>query len=213
MQRLCLCSTPVALLVGLSLTETVLAAQIGKVTGGFYSALLDNRDEKRFLLVLAKAAAWFAAAGLVKACGKCLSEQLELGWRRSVTDHLQQQCGHRNGYLWLRHACDNLDQRLLQDVQGLCHSLGQILPVMAAAPFKVVFYSVWVAELTSRTSLAGLYAFFLFGAAVQRYVQPCCRLSLCCFTVHIILACLLSTLEAARRCTSCIVLHGLNCAQ
>ena len=72
---------PVALLVGLSLSETLLGAQVGKVTGGFYSALLDERDRRHFEKVLLQAAGWFAAAACVKACGTFLAQQLALTWR------------------------------------------------------------------------------------------------------------------------------------
>ena len=166
--QLHLFSLPVAAVVALALGETLLGGQAGKVTGGFYAALLDDKDKKRFLQVLAKAAACFAAAGCVKSCSQFLSEQLALQWRWRLTEQLQQACGRRNGYLWLKGTCDNLDQRLLQDVLGLCTKLAVVLPVLFAAPFKVAFYSVWVARLTSKASLAAIYAFFVLGVAVQR---------------------------------------------
>ena len=168
LQQLQLISAPVVTLVLLSLCETLLGAQVGKATGTFYAALLDDREKRRFLIVLVRAAGWFAAAGLVKSSISFLSEQLALVWRRRLTGHLQQSCGRRHGYYWLRDTCDNLDQRLLQDVVGFCSKLAGILPVVATAPFRVLFYSVWVARLTGKVSLAALYAFFLMGVAAQR---------------------------------------------
>lgn len=168
-------SPAVAALVLLSLSSALLGAQAGKVTGQFYAALLDEAGQRAFWQVVAKAAAWFAAAALAQSCTKLVSEQLALQWRHSLTGQLQDLCVQRHGYFQIGKNCDNLDQRVLQDVINFCTQLSRALPILAAAPFKAVFYSVWVAELTSKASLAAIYAFFLVGIALQRcWLLPCC---------------------------------------
>ncbi|KAK9792729.1 hypothetical protein WJX73_009843 [Symbiochloris irregularis] len=168
-RRLQLLSWPLTGLAALSVFEALLVSQVGRVTGGFYTALLGEDSKRRFFALFAQAAGWFLAAAAVKSCCQYIAQQLALKWRGKLTKQLQDTCASRNGYYWLQSSIDNLDQRLIQDVSLFCTKLGDMLPILASAPFQTLFYSIWVSRLAGRAMIA-LYFYFVFGAVVQRVV-------------------------------------------
>lgn len=89
-------------------------------------------------------------------------------WRSVLTTYLQSQylCG--NIFFHIQTKLDNLDQRIIQDVAQFCSLAGQAAAKLAATPFKVVFYSIWMGSITSWPALLAVYAFFILGACFQR---------------------------------------------
>ena len=68
----------------------------------------------------------------------------------------------------LHSRVDNPDQRIIQDVAQFCSLAGDVAAKLAATPFKVVFYSVWMCSITSWPALLAVYGFFVLGACLQR---------------------------------------------
>ena len=65
--------------------------------------------------------------------------------------------------------CDNPDQRMVQDAHQFCSIVADLFRTLAATPFKVVFYSVWMGSITSWPALLAVYGFFVAGAFIQRW--------------------------------------------
>ena len=80
------------------------------------------------------------------------------------------QTGYMTGraFYHIQTKVDNPDQRMVQDVSQFCSLAGDIAAKLAATPFKVVFYSVWMGSITSWPALLAVYGFFILGATLQR---------------------------------------------
>lgn len=65
-------------------------------------------------------------------------------------------------------ACDNPDQRMIQDASQFCSSLAMLSYRLAATPFKIVYYGAWVWSIASWVPIVATLAFFLAGSFAQK---------------------------------------------
>ena len=89
-------------------------------------------------------------------------------WRAKLTGFMQSTYLEDNTFYKLGSECDNPDQRMVQDAARLCSGLGNLAYKLAAAPFKVIYYSIWVWSFASWIPLLVALAFFIIGAIAER---------------------------------------------
>lgn len=166
---------------------------MGRIAGTFYEMLVDKQTASLPAAFVWAAMLYSAEAG-VASMTDWWSERTAVSWRKQLTGALQAHyCTHAAPKGWALHAdgqgVDNLDQRMTQDVALLCTNLGAVARVVAAVPFKLVYYAFWTAWYTGAGSVLAACTFFAAGMALQGCVWgrrgvARTRVFCACFTTH-----------------------------
>lgn len=144
---------------------------MGRIAGTFYQMLVDKQTA-----TLPAAFAWagmlYCAEAGVASMTDWWSERAAVAWRTQLTSALQATyCTNVMPKGWTLDAdglgVDNVDQRMTQDVGLLCSNLGAVARVVAAVPFKLIYYAFWTAWYTGIGSVAAACTFFGVGMAIQ----------------------------------------------
>ncbi|KAJ6219596.1 hypothetical protein RDWZM_005408 [Blomia tropicalis] len=169
------------ILLFLAICNEIAIYNIGLITGDYYR-ILNDRDEKAFLSQTIKSLALIVAISLLKGIKEYISSSLYVHWRDNITSHLHHKYFQNYSYYHLNVSnitenkcknaigCDNVDQRITQDVDKMTNNLSTIIPELIVSPFIIAFYSYQCYLVNGLVGPVGCIVFFLLSTLMNKFL-------------------------------------------
>lgn len=160
-------------LVGTIILNLYIGSITGTITGQFYEVIV-QKDASAFKQVLWKSAIILIFSALLESAIKLNLDMISYRWRRSLVTHIHSRYfSHSMFYqiLHLDHTIDNPDQRIVQDVDLLTKSLGQVLRVVFEAPLTIAFYTYMTVTTITWYSPLLVLGYWIFAAVLNKLLM------------------------------------------
>ena len=118
----------------------------------------------------------------MKGIKEYISSSLYVHWRDNITSHLHHKYFQNYSYYHLNVSnitenkcknaigCDNVDQRITQDVDKMTNNLRTIIPELIVSPFIIAFYSYQCYLVNGLVGPVGCIVFFLLSTLMNKFL-------------------------------------------
>ncbi|XP_039248076.2 lysosomal cobalamin transporter ABCD4-like [Styela clava] len=157
----------------LSMALQVIIYEAGLVPS-MYFEVLGAKDQDAFKSVAIYSMEIIIINALMKSTVTYLSQLLYVKWRGMLCSHIHTRYFTANNYYKLnvlKPSLDNIDQRIVRDVNLSCQEWSTLMSRLLVIPFTIAYYSYQCFISTTYLGPIFIYVYFICGTIINRFLM------------------------------------------